>query len=433
MARETKVGLLIALGVVLLIGVIISDHLAVSTPQQAQADTAAAVAQFAPAAQQGIQPSPAPQPTAEPNEAADRETPSPSAPRLIAPDRFAEPDLGPPARQRPETQAADARTLLADLPSPPPAWRKVQPDAAEADTLDTPIDLPGRASLNAQANADLPPIAPTPVRQSGSEFLHDVQRGDTLASVAIKYYHDSAYADSLLAANPDALSPDGQLAPGTRLIIPNRAGHIDPPAPQVAKQPKTLENSPQAAASIADEPPTAIMSTGLFVPITGVNASGDAPGTLAPITAHAVRSNDAAITITVESGDSLSKLAERHLGSQTKYLELYEANRDVLESPDKVVVGMELKLPHGSKPMAEQSEATDHSNRHAGAEPREASGPPARPAAQTYTVQSGDNLSRIAEKMLGSRDRWQELYDANRDRLDTPDRVKVGQKLRIPG
>ncbi|MEM1098523.1 MAG: LysM peptidoglycan-binding domain-containing protein [Planctomycetota bacterium] len=167
------------------------------------------------------------------------------------------------------------------------------------------------------------------------------------------------------------------------------------------------------------------MSTGLFVPITGVNAAGDAPGTLAPITAHAARNQAATETITVEAGDSLSKLAERHLGSQSKYLELYEANRDVLESPDRVVVGMELKLPAGAKPTTEQREAP--------ARVADNAAPPARPAAQTYTVRSGDNLSRIAEKTLGSRDRWQELYDANRDRLTTPDRVKVGQELRIPG
>ncbi|MEM1098522.1 MAG: LysM peptidoglycan-binding domain-containing protein [Planctomycetota bacterium] len=238
MARETKVGLLIALGVVLLIGVIISDHLAVSAPQQAQADTASAVAQFAPAAQQGIQPGQVDASQADVSENPKSEIPNPrseTAPRLIAPDRFAEPDLGPPARQRPETQAADAGSLLADLPSPPPAWRKATTPQTEAN--DTPIDLPERASLTQQADEpEVLPIAPTPVRQSGSEFLHDVQRGDTLASVAIKYYHDSAYADSLLAANPDALNQDGQLSPGTRLIIPNRAGHIDPPAPQVAKQ-----------------------------------------------------------------------------------------------------------------------------------------------------------------------------------------------------
>jgi nucleoid-associated protein YgaU len=183
------------------------------------------------------------------------------------------------------------------------------------------------------------------------------------------------------------------------------------------------------APAIADEPPTALMSTGLFVPITGINAAGDAPGTLAPITAHADAQQPtnatSGITITVEPGDSLSKLAERHLGSQRHYLKLYEANRDVLESPDKVVVGMKLKLPDNVTAVSpSQNPTSDIQN---------AGGPPARPAARTYTVQTGDNLSRIAEKTLGSRDRWKELFDANQDRLDTPDRVRVGQTLRIPG
>ncbi|MEM8783501.1 MAG: LysM peptidoglycan-binding domain-containing protein [Planctomycetota bacterium] len=169
------------------------------------------------------------------------------------------------------------------------------------------------------------------------------------------------------------------------------------------------------------------MSTGLFVPITGINAAGDAPGTLAPITAHAATHDAPAQTITVEAGDSLSKLAERHLGTQRRYLELFEANRDVLDSPDKVVVGMELKLPPGGVANAVEPTPTAVSR------PRGSDAPPARPAAQTYTVQAGDNLSNIAEATLGSRDRWRELYDANRDRLDTPDRVRIGQELRIPG
>ena len=423
MARETKVGLLIALGVILLIGVIISDHLAVSRPQEAQAGNAAAVARFAPAAQQGIQPgqqtTEQPTPTSTDNV---RGLPE-SAPRLIAPDRFAEPTLGPPSRQRPDVQAADAGSILADLPSPPPAWRQVQP------TVNTDAPNPTTAIRGLpdamRAEAELA-IAPAPVRQAGSEFLHDVLRGDTLGSVAIKYYHDAAYADSLLAANPDALDADGKLTPGSRLIIPNRAGHIDPPTPQVARQTTILDRSAPDD-SIANEPPTALMSTGLFVPITGINAAGDAPGTLAPITAHAdaQRSEASGQTITVQAGDSLSKLAERHLGTQARYLELYEANRDVLASPDKVVVGMELKLPTDAS--ASQKIENPES------EIQNPSAPPARPAAKTYTVKTGDNLSRIAEVTLGSRDRWKELYEANRDRLDTPDTVKVGQELRIPG
>ena len=50
---------------------------------------------------------------------------------------------------------------------------------------------------------------------------------------------------------------------------------------------------------------------------------------------------------------------------------------------------------------------------------------------QTYTVQSGDNLSRIAGKFYGKQD-WKRIYDANRDQLDDPDKIFPGQVLKIP-
>ena len=48
---------------------------------------------------------------------------------------------------------------------------------------------------------------------------------------------------------------------------------------------------------------------------------------------------------------------------------------------------------------------------------------------KTYTVQSGDSLSKIGEKFGVS---WQKIYDANRDKLDDPDTIHPGQELTIP-
>jgi nucleoid-associated protein YgaU len=53
-------------------------------------------------------------------------------------------------------------------------------------------------------------------------------------------------------------------------------------------------------------------------------------------------------------------------------------------------------------------------------------------AAQSYTVVSGDTLSRIAKKFLGSANRWHEIFDANRDQISNPDMIRVGQVLKIP-
>jgi LysM repeat protein len=49
-----------------------------------------------------------------------------------------------------------------------------------------------------------------------------------------------------------------------------------------------------------------------------------------------------------------------------------------------------------------------------------------------YIVKAGDTLSGIANRFLGSGARFLEVYEANRDRLPSPDALQVGQELRIP-
>ena len=54
------------------------------------------------------------------------------------------------------------------------------------------------------------------------------------------------------------------------------------------------------------------------------------------------------------------------------------------------------------------------------------------PAAVTYTVQSGDTLSKIAKAHLGDANAYMKIFDANKDKLSDPDKIQVGQVLTIP-
>ncbi|MGC2237503.1 MAG: LysM peptidoglycan-binding domain-containing protein [Pyrinomonadaceae bacterium] len=49
--------------------------------------------------------------------------------------------------------------------------------------------------------------------------------------------------------------------------------------------------------------------------------------------------------------------------------------------------------------------------------------------ANTYTVQSGDNLSKIGQHYGIS---YMKIFEANRDKLDDPDKIYPGQELNIP-
>jgi nucleoid-associated protein YgaU len=53
-------------------------------------------------------------------------------------------------------------------------------------------------------------------------------------------------------------------------------------------------------------------------------------------------------------------------------------------------------------------------------------------SARTYTVKAGDTLSKIAKEQLGDPNAYQEIFNANRDQLTDPDKIKPGQVLKIP-
>lgn len=57
----------------------------------------------------------------------------------------------------------------------------------------------------------------------------------------------------------------------------------------------------------------------------------------------------------------------------------------------------------------------------------------AAPAAgKTYTVKAGDTLGKIAKEHLGNAGAYMKIFDANKDQLSDPDKIKPGQVLRIP-
>jgi len=54
------------------------------------------------------------------------------------------------------------------------------------------------------------------------------------------------------------------------------------------------------------------------------------------------------------------------------------------------------------------------------------------PYTQTHVVQSGDTLSKLAQRYYGDASLYTKIFQANRDILSDPNKIQVGQKLRIP-
>lgn len=51
---------------------------------------------------------------------------------------------------------------------------------------------------------------------------------------------------------------------------------------------------------------------------------------------------------------------------------------------------------------------------------------------KTYTVQAGDNLSKIARHLYGDGTKWKAIYEANRDKIKNPDLIHPGDVLTLP-
>jgi nucleoid-associated protein YgaU len=60
------------------------------------------------------------------------------------------------------------------------------------------------------------------------------------------------------------------------------------------------------------------------------------------------------------------------------------------------------------------------------------SGGVAPPGGRTYTVKPGDTLSKISKEFYGNANQYNKIFEANRDKLSDPDKIKPGQELKIP-
>ena len=75
----------------------------------------------------------------------------------------------------------------------------------------------------------------------------------------------------------------------------------------------------------------------------GTNLDSAAPETVDPSKEPAGQSE--ATFYTVKSGDTLSKIAKENYGDANKYPAVFEANKPMLKSPDKIFPGQVLRIP----------------------------------------------------------------------------------------
>lgn len=184
-----------------------------------------------------------------------------------------------------------------------------------------------------------------PAPAAPAQHVHVVQPGDYLVTLAEHYLGDESQWHRILDANPGLTVADG-LNVGQHLTIPIPAQ----PAPQ---------------------------------------ASHDGGG------------ED---TITVHRGDTLSSLAQEHLGDSERWTDLYNANRDTIADPDQIDIGQQLDLPRApiEQPPANPEPAAPVAPTAAPAPPTTAAPAPADSPAATQHPQPEGSAPEAAATVTAS-------------------------------
>jgi LysM repeat protein len=294
MTRETKIGLLVGLAFVIVIGILISDHLS-NTNEPAGAPLRASMDNLRSSlGQQGdgdvapplrvptsINPT-QPVPT---SEELTRRTPT------HPPITFVDPPIHPGQTTPPVGNTVDrlreiARQHNEEIIDPSNAGQNDGSTNGNDSRLARNVDNGDRADIrNTPTPAD--PVKPT-MRS------YQAQPGDSLSAIALKAYGSNSKAnrDAIIAANP-------ALAENRDLIVVGRSYNIP---------------SLSAAAS-------------------------------APIQPQPAKPTDATVTYTVKAHDTLWSIANSQVGSANAVATIRELNKDVLNGSDRVRPNMKLKLP----------------------------------------------------------------------------------------
>lgn len=129
----------------------------------------------------------------------------------------------------------------------------------------------------------------------------------------------------------------------------------------------------------------------------------------------------------VRPRDTLWRISERMYGVGSRKIvdAIVAANKDRLTSAEKLRIGVELVLPAIDGVGAAKLDGRQRPKRTSklGSAPG---------GARYYQIQNGDRYSTIAERFLGSKSRWKEIHEMNKDIFPDPGKIRYGVRIRLP-
>ncbi|HEX3356980.1 MAG TPA: LysM peptidoglycan-binding domain-containing protein [Tepidisphaeraceae bacterium] len=321
MTRETKIGLLVGLAFIIVIGILLSDNLTRSTePPQATLAGEGNTVRSAVAAP-GASNNPPILNTVTPTAVSPRQTvPTPTdlAPKVqpVQPVQVAV--GGPTALQAPAQRTApafadDSAPTITKAPQIPASPEQTQ--VATADNRNEGAsDLRSAAKQQGEEIIDVGGTQTNPVKSvvaSNGMKQYPAVEGDSVSKMATKFFGSNTRAnrDAIINANPTLKQDPNKLLVGHTYNIPASTGGA-------------------TSVALSSPAPTA-------TPTPAQSAQ--------PTPAPAQASSDT--WYTVKEGDSLWKIATEQCGSANAIATIREMNKDTLKG-DTVVLNMKLRLPN---------------------------------------------------------------------------------------
>lgn len=329
MNKETKIGLLVGLAFIIVIGVLLSDHIQSATePQRAQLTNAPLTANRAVVAP-GLQ--------------------NPGVVTVVAPAKIEPVEVVPTpgyleegSTQRAVVQIGPGEPLNRDAQQAAAQGSPVQfeevavtgrgntsmpvPMAADQGALVTPN--PGHSNIQGgEMTLPVDGRSSVPVPSNSGIRSHIAAEGDSLWRLTEKYYgkYSKTGAELIIKANP-TMGPKGEkIVVGKAYVIPPFPGTTANPVP----------------------PPTAPSQSGGVAQATRNTTSPTVP----PV--QPTKAQPTFRTYTVKEGDSLWKIANKQLSGGATIADLKALNKDLLKGSDLVKPGMTLKIPTGQVASAE--------------------------------------------------------------------------------
>lgn len=321
MTRENKLALVVGFGLILFIGILISDHFSVARNQTSANLTSREIADPLVGRSRNepdliaIKPEPPPvtAPLLHPADAAMNTAQMASTGATNQPIETMSPEqrsgIARDVNLAPGTHDNQGRGVPRDVE--PVNTLAPQSGSAEFTALngrpDDVPELPGFVKISDETQVNMKDLR-----------FHDVRGGESLFAICKQYYGSTDLVKALAKFNK--MDDPAQLRAGRRLIIPTEETLTGKPKAPPPSTPQTPSNS-------------ALRNTAMAAAATRSDDKSEVK-----------KPKPASRTYTVKSGDSLSDIAQRMLGDKDKWRDLAKINRKVIDDPDNIKAGTVLKL-----------------------------------------------------------------------------------------